>query len=271
MKKLFKWLLIIIPVVIVVGVIALFLSLNSLIKAGVETVGPKIIKAPVTVRKVSLSPFSGTGEINGLIVGNPEGFKSKSAFELGTVKVDIDLGSLKSDTIVINEITIDAPNITYERALKTSNIKQILDNVEAFSGGKGGTPKEPEEKPTEAKSEKPAKKVVIKKIAITNASARVTASLLGDTVPAIKIPNIIMTDIGTEKEGVSSAEAVKKILSKVLTSVRDAYKNIGGLDALKNAGKSLEGGTDALKDTGKALEDGANDAVKGLKGLFKKD
>lgn len=257
MKKLLKWLLVIIPVVIVGAVIALFLGLNGMIKAGVETVGPKIIKAPVTVRNVSLSPFSGNGEINDLVVGNPEGFKSDSSFELGTVKIDIELSSLKSDTVIINEITIDGPKITYERALKTSNIKQILDNVKELAGdGKGGT-EEPEETPNKPKSDKPAKKMILRKIALTNTSARVTTTLLSDSAVILSVPDIILTDIGTEKGGATSAEVIQEVLKQVLTAVLQAYEKEGALDILKASG-------------GESVE-GAVDAVKGLKGFLKKD
>lgn len=270
MKKLLKWLLVIIPVVLIAGVLLFFLNLNKIIKAGVETGGSRILKVPVTLEKVSLSPFSGNGELNGLIIGNPEGFKSVSSFELGTVKLDIDLPSLKSDTIIINEVTIDAPKITYERTLKTSNIKTILDHVKALAGDDRGDTKEPEETPEKPASDKPAKKIIIKKIALTNTSALVTTSLISTKGATVTVPDIILTDIGTEKNGATSAEAVQEILTQVLNSVIKAYKDGDALDAIKVNGKSLEEAADALKNSGKSLEE-ATETVKGLKGLLKKD
>ncbi|MDT8390251.1 MAG: hypothetical protein RRC34_07060 [Lentisphaeria bacterium] len=257
MKKLLKWLLVVIPIVIIIAVVAVFAGLNSMIKAGVETIGPKVVKAPVTLGKVSLSPFSGNGEINDFIVGNPNGFTSDSSFELGTVKLDIELSSLMSDTVVINEITVDGPKITYERALKTSNLKTILDNVKAFAGGGDDTTEEPEKTPEKPTSDKPAKTFIIRKIALTNTSARVTTTLLKDASATLTIPDILLTDIGVEKGGATSAEVVQEILKQVLSSVLQAYEKEGALDILKTSG-------------GESVK-GAVDTMKGLKGFLKKD
>lgn len=279
-KKIVKWLLVGIPVVLIVVLLLVFLNLNRLIKGGIETAGPKVMQAPVTVEGVKLSPLSGNGEIVNLIVGNPEGFKSESAFKLGRIKLDIQLSSLKSDTIVINEMIIDAPEITYEMSsLKDSNIKRILANIEEFTGG----PKEGEKPKPEV--DKAGKKVVIKHFELNGATARIGMTTLGGRTVGATLPDIRMDGIGEKGEGTTGPEIIGDILGEVLKSLTKAAS--GAVDALKSggaavvgeavgagseaAGAALKAGSEAAAKSAEQLKGATSDAVGGLKGLLGKD
>ena len=66
-------------------------------------------------------------------MGTPEGYKTASAIEMGNIKVSVKIGSVLSDTIVVDEIIIQAPQITLEGSLTgKNNISTILNNVEAY-------------------------------------------------------------------------------------------------------------------------------------------
>ena len=80
--------------VIVVAVIFLFSSLDSLIKEAVEKYGSEIIQAEVRLNKVEIDVTSGQGGLSGLKIGNPKGFETPSAFELGGISVKLDIGSV---------------------------------------------------------------------------------------------------------------------------------------------------------------------------------
>ena len=84
------------------------------------------------------SATSGEGVLRGLKMGNPKGFKSDSAFRLGEVRVRIDIDSLGRDTVVIKEVVITAPEITYELWPNGSNIDAIRRNVESTMGAGAG-------------------------------------------------------------------------------------------------------------------------------------
>ena len=83
MKKLIIRLLIALVVVVILAVLAVGLFLDGAIKRGVETFGPKLTKVDIKLQSVSLSLLSGAGTIKGLVVGNPEGFKTPSAISVG--------------------------------------------------------------------------------------------------------------------------------------------------------------------------------------------
>ena len=49
-------------------------------------------------------------------MGNPAGFKADKAMSFGAVSVKIDMDSVAKDVIVIKEVVISGPDITYEYA-----------------------------------------------------------------------------------------------------------------------------------------------------------
>ena len=76
MKKIIRLVLIAVVVLALLVVVGVHFFLDGAIKRGVETIGPKLTKTQVTLNNVSLSLLSGSGKMKGLVVGNPEGFKT---------------------------------------------------------------------------------------------------------------------------------------------------------------------------------------------------
>ena len=79
-----KWIIRISIAVVVLAIVGLFLVgffLGGIVKSGVEVVGPKITRTEVALSGVSLSLLGGSATINGLVVGNPPGYKAKTALE----------------------------------------------------------------------------------------------------------------------------------------------------------------------------------------------
>lgn len=129
LKKIIGFTVLAIVVVIAAAFIYLSMNYSSIVKAGVESQGPKFTKTEVSLGGVKASPFAGEISINDFLVGNPKGYKTSHAFKVGTVKVAVDLGSLTGETIHINEIVIDAPDIIYELGGGGSNLQTIQKKI----------------------------------------------------------------------------------------------------------------------------------------------
>jgi uncharacterized protein involved in outer membrane biogenesis len=260
MKKVLKIAVIAVPVLIIVVLLVIFSSLNRIVKAGVETMGPKVTGTSVTLDKVGISPFSGQGALGGLRVANPQGFNTPNAFELGKVSVSIDPGSLRSDTIVIREILIDGPEITFEGDLSGSNISKIRKNVEAFSSR---APAAEEAQPAPEKPAKAGKKVQINRFALKNGKVQLAATLVKGEAFSVPLPDIELTDIGKESGGTTVADVVNQVFPAVYKAITDAV-----LSSEKLIKESVEAVEDAAKGIRDTAEGEASKLIKGVKGVF---
>src|SRR5258708_2302792 len=137
MKKLVIRLSIAFVILIILAALAVHLFLDSAIKRGVETMGPKLAKVEVKLKFVNLALLTGSGKIRELTVANPEGFKSPSAIQVGVASVALQPSSLLSDKIVVHSIELRGPEITYETDLRHNNLSKILANLEESTGGGG--------------------------------------------------------------------------------------------------------------------------------------
>jgi len=116
-----KWLYVEIGAIVVIIAIIIFglSNLGPIIKKAVNSYGPKITKTELHVDDVGVSIFSAEAKIKNFFLGNPSGFKTPSAMEVGSVLVDVDEKSLSNNTIVIDRIEVIRPEITYEKKGRT--------------------------------------------------------------------------------------------------------------------------------------------------------
>lgn len=230
-------------VLVMVALVAVLLSLNIIVKKGVETVGPLIVKVDVKLGSANISPFSGSVQLSGLTVGNPPGYKSPSAIKVGDIKVVADLASALSDIIKVKSINIQAPEITCEGGLGGINLKDIQKNLASASGASKAAEAAP--------ASKSEKKFYVKDVVIEGGKISVALNELGGKGIVVPLPPIHLQNIGSETMGVTANELVSQVLEPILTSAIKAALNSGG-----NLGK---GTTEEINKVGK-----------GFKGLFGK-
>ena len=284
-----------IVVVVVVAVVAyVVLNINPIIKDSVQTYGSEITKVAVSLNEVDISPWSGKGTLAGLTVGNPKGYQTDSAFKLGVVSIDLDVGSVTEDTVIIHEIVIAGPQVTYEFGPGGSNIDVIRKNVESFLGGGKKSDGGSSQPSGEAKSEEGGKKIIIENLIIRDGKISVSAALLKGKKLSVPLPSIHLKDIGKDKGGASPGEVAEKIMASVTDGATKAVGSLNISGLIKDASGMIKdvtkGATDAVKDLGKnlptdgigkaigggagdatkAVEEGAEKAGKALKKLFGK-
>ena len=253
MKKLIIRLLIALVVVVILAVLAVGLFLDGAIKRGVETLGPKLTKVDIKLASVSLSLFSGAGTVKGLVIGNPEGYKTPSAISVGTATLALKPGSLLSDKIIIKSINVQGPEITFETDLRHNNLSKLLANVQEAMGGGTTEPAKPQA-PAQ-KEAKPARKLQVDEFIITGGKINVSVSVLGGQAVTIPLPDIRLQDLGTGPEGITAAELTKKVLVAIEKSAVTASAS-----AATGLGKGVvDLGSNSLQKV-----------TKGIGGLFKK-
>lgn len=225
--KALKWILGVGAALVAVLLVVGFLFLNPIVEKGIEEAGPRMLKAPVTVGSVRLSPFTGNGTITGLVVGNPEGFKTPHALKLDRVHVDVSLSSLWTDNILIRQIRIDSPEITYELGQGGSNLARLQKNIEEFTGAAAEDGKLVEEgEPAPAEGEEA--KMRIDELVITDGKIHLAATAL-EGEATIPLPEIRMQEVGEDDDGrpLTLGETLTRVFSEVSTGVGEAVKGKG--------------------------------------------
>lgn len=234
--------------------------LGAIVKKGVETVGPQITKTEIKLDGARLSLLSGSGKLSGLLVGNPEGFKTPSAIKVGSVNIGVVPGSVFSEKVHVTQINVQAPEITFEGGLKGNNLSKLLDNVQAATGGSGGS-----DKVTAASKDKSsAKKLQVDDFIVSGGKINlsVSAGALGGAATTVPLPEIHLTNLGSGPDGITAADLTAKVLKELLQAAIPAAEK-----AVVDLGK---GATGAVKDAGKTATEGVEKATKGIGELFKK-
>lgn len=264
MKKILIRGLFVVLLLLIVAVVAIGMSLGTAIKKGVETFGPQVTKVPVTLEGVSLSIFSGAGAIRGLVIGNPEGYKTSNAMSLGLASIAVSPGSLLSDKVVVKAIRVEAPKVTFEFGPGGNNLQTIQKNLEAYTGGGSTDAPKPAEEKAPAES-KPGKKLQVDEVVISGGTVTLGAAALGGKLIEAPLPEIRFEKLGQGPEGITGAELGKIILSKL---TEEAIKTYG--DKLAQAGtEALNNLTqNATNAVNKAAGDVLNKASKGLNDLL---
>jgi hypothetical protein len=261
MKKLIIRLLIALVVVIILAVLAVGLFLDGAVKRGVETFGPRLTKVEIKLQSVSLSLLSGTGTVKGLLVGNPEGFKTPSAITVSKATLALKPGSLLADKVVIKTINLEAPEITFETDLRQNNLSKILSNMREATGAGGKELTKPQQ-PSQPGETKPSRKLQVDEFVITGGRIHVSASGLVQGTATIPLPDIRLHDLGTGPDGITPAELTKLVLEAIETKAAQAASG-----ALTDISK---GAVNAVKDLSNPGSNTLENVTKGLGGFLKK-
>ena len=243
----------IVVVIIAVAVIVGFF-LGDVVKAGMNTIGPKVTQTAFSVDSVHISALTGSVSLKNFIIGNPDEYKDKAtnAISVGKTAVSVAPLSVLGDKIVVKSIEVRNPEISFVgNPIGANNLKKLMDNVNAFTGGAKPTNTNSPAQPAEKGA---GKKLEVDDFLITGAKVHFN----GATLP---LPDIHLSNLGTGPDGITPAALLKDVLSEVTTAT---LKAVG--ESLGNLGK---GATDAAKSAGKSVSDETKKIGKSIGDLFK--
>ena len=220
MSKAVKWTIGGFLIVAIAVVIAVIMSVNSIVKSGIEQVGSELTGTPVTVNRVSISPLSGEGTISGFQVANPDDFTTESALIIEDFSIRLDVMSLFSDEILIHEITITEPAVTVEQKLSGNNINQIMSHLRNQPSGESSD-----------------SRMIIERFEMSDASVELYTELGGEQTATVEMGNILLTDLGRGGE----MQAVKDVILRIAEEVSDKSLE----SAVRSGGEQVR---DAIRD-----------------------
>jgi hypothetical protein len=254
MKKLWVKILLVLVALVILAVVLGFLFLDSIVKRSVETVGPAIAKVEVKLAGAHISPFSGSGELKGLVVGNPPEYKTTEAIKVGEVGISVVPKSVMGDKVIVRSVKVLGPEITFEGSLTGgNNLSKILENVQ----GTEAKPQPQTKEETKAKT----RKLQVDDFLISGGKVHVhvSATLLGGKSATVPLPEIHFTNLGQGPEGITPAELVSRVLKEVTEATLKAVA--------ASIGKEM---TEGVKNLGTGTVDQVGKSVKGIGDLLKK-
>ncbi len=201
-------------VVLLITVILLFqYGLGLVVRNAAKAAAPSVIGTEVTIEKAYVRPFFGIVDLGNLVVGPPTEFKA-NVFEMKDFRLILDPKSVFTDTLIIKEIAIINPLITYELSGMRSNISAIMEKLKS------------EEEKAAKDSETSGKKVIIESFIFSGAKIRIATTATGGKGLVIPMPDILLRDIGKQNGGVTALDAFGQTMKAVSLGIFSAVKNI---------------------------------------------
>ena len=230
--------LVVLVAIVAGGAFLAYHSLDVIVKVAFEYYAPDIAGVSVKVGDIKISPRDGRGSVRGVEIGNPPGFSAPRAARLGEIAVAIDPGTATGPIVLIHDITIESPLITYERGNKGTNLDVIQKNIENYVKRAGG--------PSDGQA--PSGKIIrhkfiVERLAIRGAKVTMTNPGLKGQGVTFDLPDIELRDLGKRQNGLTASE-VANIVANTLIS-RIAQRLLTNFDLLRKGG--VEGAIDAIK------------------------
>jgi hypothetical protein len=255
MKKVFIGLAVI---AIILGALLWWLgaNLDGIVKKVIEDVGTDVTQTSVDVSGVGIKLLDGKAAISGLSVANPPGFSNPNIFTLDKVSVEIDIQSINSNPIIINEILVRQPQVFYEMNKdQTSNLDVLKKNVASYSTSSSSSSSSPgADKEAETGKKGEELKLIIKKLNFEGGHLSAVSALAPDKKIEADLPAFQMNNLGQSTGGATSDQIAKQIMDRLVKQAVDVAAK-AGVDQL----------TDELKQKGqKALDEKVGGALKGL-------
>jgi len=246
MRRLFFWLI----VLLVIAGAGLYFFADTVLKVAIERGGSSLAETDVAVKSLDVAVTESEGSINitGLTIANPQGFSDSVLLSLQGINLVIDIERSSFSVLAIEELRVDNPQITYELGGGGNNMDKLMDNIDRNVGGSSG-----------GSESGFAPRYIIDRLVVT--PGEVTIQLGSGELASANLPEINLTDIGADSDGVTGGELGQIVMSQINVGVT-AQVTVGALANVIGGGIGAVGGT--VGDTGKAVGEGLGGAIKGI-------
>lgn len=200
-KKLIIRMVVGITSLILVAALIVLLALDRIVKSGIESMGPEMTRTTVTLESMEIRPWSGSGSIGGLRLGNPEGYNGDFAIKMERALLHISPTSLLSDKVVVETFQLDDPEIIVEGNYGENNLGTILQNVTDYVG--------------ELTKNQFTGKLQVNHFRLSGGKVHLRLSMFGNQNITISAPEIELRDLGTGPDGITTAELTQLVIQKI--------------------------------------------------------
>jgi uncharacterized protein involved in outer membrane biogenesis len=205
-------------VISAIGGLILSLSIDSMVKSSLENTTAEVLNTSVDVEDVSISLLNGSGTITGFTIHNPEGFSDKPAARLQEISIRMEVSSLLSDTVIVEEIRVEKPELYYEQ-------KATGNNFDALTNSMGG-------------SSSSNTNLIVDYLLVENGQVTLTADIGSEKSVMAKFSKIELEGIGRSGNN-TMEQTIQQILKPVLEKALQEAATQGLMDKAKDALKDM--------------------------------
>lgn len=228
-----KAIIAVLAIIVVAGVV-IFMNMGNIAKTLVERVATNTLQTPVTVGSLDISIAEQRVQLDGLVIKNPEGFPSADMMKVASIVIAAE--DLTGETLIFREVAVNGMEVFYDLTPQGNNLSTVKKNIKASDSNES------------ADSPAAERKVAIR--ALNIAGARITPNVSGiegkSFSKTVDLPEINMTNIGTEKKPAEADAAISAVLRKII----DASTRAIAKDELKNTVGDAIGGEIGEKTKG---------------------
>ncbi len=230
-KKIIIFVVLALILVIAGTAVYVLTNLNSIVKAAIEKYGSQATKTAVRVSSVKIKLKNGEGAVLGLKVANPSGFSFPSIITLDNIAVRIEVNSVTSTPVAIDNILISGPEVYYEmKESGTTNVDVLKKNLTS-----SGSPAE--EQPQKSSKGKEIK-LTVRKLVFEKGKVHVRIAKLADKPYTVELPRLELTDIG-KHGGATPAEIARITATALAEETAKAVARTQGERVLRKGAEDL--------------------------------
>ena len=218
------------------------------IEAAAEELLSRAVGTEVTIESIDVALADGELSILGLAVANPAGFHTPHALEADEVRVSMELASLLEDTVVVREIAVEKPLLTYEVGPEGSNLEALQRNAESFAGSGEGTP-----------GGSPARRILIENLRVRGGKVAASAVFLEGKSWKVPLPDIHLRNLSSGADGIAAAGVVREVTAEI---ARNAQRSVAPIRELAGEveDRISDKASEVIEKLKRKLEEGSGNA-----------
>jgi uncharacterized protein YxeA len=223
-----KLLVVLLIILIVISGLFVFLkdNLDEIVREIIVTSISEATQTNVSLAQVKLNLKEGVGVLNNYQQGNPVGFQTKYAFRFDQAELDIDVGSILDDVVIIERVFINHANILYEFNDGKTNFvelkKNIDKNLKKKNSDKENKPIGEQDKISSQSKTQQSKKIIIRSFEMINTEVEAAMPFASSQTLSVQLPNIKLNNIGAKENGLLADELMRVFVDSMEKDLKRA-------------------------------------------------
>lgn len=207
--------------ILLAGFLTVSLTVDGIVKSQLEGTLTSMMETEVEIGDVDISILGGESGIKELSIANPEGFSEQNAIYLEEIYMKLNVRSLLSDQIIIEELRVSAPKLLVEQKGIGVNLRELNSAMSDGSDASG-----------EGKS------LIIEYLLVVNGEVKLLTEIDEERTVTAQLDEFELNGIGKENSG-TVEQSIREIMEPIIDEALSEALKDGVLEQLENKAREL--------------------------------